>query len=71
MLILWLKLNYALLQRWVRPAPKPAVAEQLEEESERMLGAPNTHIAVPVHDFLEDEAVVDGALSHTQEGHRR
>ncbi|BDA46855.1 hypothetical protein COCOBI_09-3080 [Coccomyxa sp. Obi] len=60
-----------LTQRWVRPAPKPAVPEQPEEESERMLGAPNTHIAVPVHDFLEDEAVVDGALSHIQEGHRR
>lgn len=55
----------------MRPAPKPAVPEQPEEESERMLSAPNTHIAVPVHDFLEDEAVVDGALSHIQEGHRR
>ncbi len=59
------------MQRWVRPAALPATEEQPEAEGKRLLGAPDTHIAVPVHDFLEEEAVVDGALSHIQEGRRR
>jgi hypothetical protein len=60
-----------VLQRWVRPAAKSVSLEQSEAEGDGLLGAPDTHIAVPVHDYLEEEAVVDGALSHRQEGRRR
>jgi hypothetical protein len=28
-------------------------------------------LVVPVHDFLEEEAMLDGALQHVEEGHMR
>lgn len=58
------------IQRWVRPARKPVESEQPVAEAAGLLGAPDTHIAVPLHDYLEEEAVVDGALSHRREERR-
>lgn len=57
-----------VVQRWVRPAPKP-LEERVSEggdghqDRDRLL-------AVPVHDFLEDEAVVEEVLHHLEEGRK-
>ncbi|CAK0785525.1 hypothetical protein CVIRNUC_008735 [Coccomyxa viridis] len=64
------------LQRWVRPQPRAAILAGRSAEGSSLVldaaaGAHSQCPAVPLHDALEDQLVVDIALDRVGQGHQR